>query len=265
MDEKLQKHLAALGYASRREIERWIEAGRISVNGEPAQLGMRVSGRDVILIDGKPIRKQSAVQQQTRVLMYHKPVGEICSRADPEGRRSVYDNLPRIPNSRWIAIGRLDFNTSGLLLFTNNGELANRLMHPRHEIEREYAVRVLGEVSPEQLKRLQEGVLLDDGMAKFVTLMDAGGTGANHWYHVSLKEGRNREVRRLWEAIGVQVSRLHRIRYGPVQLPRALKVGRHQELDQATTDLLLQAVGLPTIVVSRHDAGRPHAPRRRRK
>ena len=265
MDEKLQKHLAALGYASRREIERWIEAGRISVNGEPAQLGMRVSGRDVILIDGTPIRKQSAVQLQTRVLMYHKPVGEICSRADPEGRPSVFDNLPRIPNNRWIAIGRLDFNTSGLLLFTNNGELANRLMHPRHEIEREYAVRVLGEVSPEQLKSLQEGVLLDDGMAKFVTLMDAGGTGANHWYHVSLKEGRNREVRRLWEALGVQVSRLHRIRYGPVQLPRALKAGRHQELDQVTTDLLLQAVGLPGTVVSRHEKGRPQTARRRRK
>lgn len=265
MDEKLQKHLAALGYASRREIERWIEAGRISVNGKPAQLGMRVSARDAILIDGKPIRKQSAVQQETRVLMYHKPVGEICSRADPEGRPSVYDKLPRIPNSRWIAIGRLDFNTSGLLLFTNNGELANRLMHPRYEVEREYAVRVLGEVSEEQLASLLQGVKLDDGMAKFATLSDAGGTGANHWYHVSLKEGRNREVRRLWEALGIQVSRLHRIRYGPVQLPRSLKVGRHQELEQATTDLLLQTVGLHAAAKSRADAGRPRPARRRRK
>lgn len=265
MDEKLQKHLAALGYASRREIERWIAAGRISVNGQIAQLGTRVGSCDVILIDGKPIRKQSAVQQQTRVLMYHKPVGEICSRADPEGRPTVYDNLPRIPNNRWIAIGRLDFNTSGLLLFTNNGELANRLMHPRYEIEREYAVRVLGEVSEEQLASLQEGVKLDDGVAKFATLLDAGGTGANHWYHVSLREGRNREVRRLWEAVGVQVSRLHRIRYGPVQLPRALRAGRHQELEQATTDLLLQAVGLRALTAKQADTARPRATRRRRK
>lgn len=265
MDEKLQKHLATLGYASRREIERWIEAGRISVNGQPAQLGMRIGPQDVILIDGKPIRKQSPAQQQIRVLMYHKPVGEICSRADPEGRPSVYDNLPRIPNSRWIAIGRLDFNTSGLLLFTNNGELANRLMHPRYEVEREYAVRVLGEVSAEQLASLQEGIKLDDGMAKFATLADAGGTGANHWYHVSLKEGRNREVRRMWEAVGIQVSRLHRIRYGPVQLSRGLKAGRHQELDQETTDLLLQAVGLQTAGSSRAPERRPRTTRRRRK
>ncbi len=244
MDEKLQKVLANLGYASRREIERWISAGRISVNGEPATLGDRVTENDEIVVDGRRVQRK-AEQKATRVLVLNKPIDTVCTRDDPEGRPTVFTLLPRLYHDRWIAVGRLDINSSGLLLFTNNGELANRLMHPSYEIEREYAVRVLGQVSPDTIKKLETGVELDDGTAKFVTICDAGGQGANHWYHVTLKEGRNREVRRLWEAVGHKVSRLHRIRYGPVQLPRSIKPGRQEELDSSTTDLLLELVGLP--------------------
>jgi len=244
MDEKLQKVLANLGYASRREIERWITAGRISVNGKQATLGDRVSEEDKIMVDGRYTQRKKE-QSPTRVLVLNKPIDTVCTSSDPEGRPTVFKLLPRLYRERWIAVGRLDINSTGLLLFTNNGELANRLMHPSHEIEREYAVRVLGQVSPETLKMLETGVELDDGTAKFVTICDAGGQGANHWYHVTLKEGRNREVRRLWEAVGHKVSRLHRIRYGPVQLPRSIKPGRQEELDSSTTDLLLEFVGLP--------------------
>jgi len=244
MDEKLQKVLANLGYASRREIERWISDGRISVNGEPATLGDRVTENDDIVVDGRRVQRK-AEQKATRVLVLNKPIDTVCTRDDPEGRPTVFTLLPRLYHDRWIAVGRLDINSSGLLLFTNNGELANRLMHPSYEIEREYAVRVLGQVSPDTIKKLETGVELDDGTAKFVTICDAGGQGANHWYHVTLKEGRNREVRRLWEAVGHKVSRLHRIRYGPVQLPRSIKPGRQEELDSSTTDLLLELVGLP--------------------
>jgi 23S rRNA pseudouridine2605 synthase len=243
MDEKIQKVLANLGYASRREIERWIEAGRVKVNNQVIGLGARVTPSDKISVDGKPVQRIST-SRETRVLLYHKPTGEICTRSDPQGRPSVFDKLPRLSKGRWIAVGRLDINTTGLLLFTDNGELANRLMHPKYEIEREYAVRVLGQVTPEQLSALQSGVELDDGIAKFVTIHDAGGTGANHWYHVSLLEGRNREVKRLWAAVGLQVSRLHRIRYGPVTLPRTVKLGQYQELDKHDKDLLLRTVGL---------------------
>ena len=244
MDEKLQKVLANLGYASRREIERWISDGRISVNGEPATLGDRVTENDEIVVDGRRVQRK-AEQKATRVLVLNKPIDTVCTRDDPEGRPTVFTLLPRLYHDRWIAVGRLDINSSGLLLFTNNGELANRLMHPSYEIEREYAVRVLGQVNPDTIKKLETGVELDDGTAKFVTICDAGGQGANHWYHVTLKEGRNREVRRLWEAVGHKVSRLHRIRYGPVQLPRSIKPGRQEELDSSTTDLLLELVGLP--------------------
>ena len=249
MDEKIQKVLANLGYASRREIERWIEAGRVQVNGKVIGLGERVGPTDSISIDGKAVQRQAA-NPQTHVLIYHKPAGEICTRSDPQGRPSVFDKLPRLRKGRWIAVGRLDINTSGLLLFTDNGELANRLMHPKYGIEREYAVRVLGEVTPEQLTELQRGITLDDGIARFVTIADAGGTGANHWYHVSLLEGRNREVKRLWAAVGLQVSRLHRIRYGPVTLPRTVKLGQFQELDKQAKELLLRTVGLEEQVVS---------------
>lgn len=243
MDEKLQKVLANLGYGSRREIEGWISAGRIKVNGKLASLGDRVTEKDQILVDDRRVYRRR--EQDTRVLILNKPTDTICTRNDPEDRSTVFDLLPRLHQGRWIAVGRLDINSSGLLLFTNNGELANRLMHPSYELEREYAVRVLGQVSPETINALEKGVELDDGTAKFVTIRDAGGQGANHWYHVTLKEGRNREVRRLWEAVGHNVSRLHRIRYGPVQLPRSIKPGRYQELDSSTTDLLLELVGLP--------------------
>lgn len=243
MDEKIQKFLANYGLASRREIERWIEAGRITVNGQPAKIGVRVTASDAIEVDGKPVQTPE-LAATPRVLAYSKPVDEVCTRHDPEGRPTVFERLPRLSGERWIMVGRLDINSSGLLLFTNFGELAHRLMHPRYEIEREYAVRVLGSVSEATLAQLQKGVELDDGSAKFVTICDAGGTGANHWYHVALKEGRNREVRRMWEAVGHTVSRLHRIRFGPVHLPRSIKPGHYKELDPGTMDLLLKEVGL---------------------
>jgi len=242
MDEKIQKVLANLGYASRREIERWIEAGRVQVNGQVIGLGQRVGEDDRISLDGKPVSRKAPTE--TRILLYHKPVGEVTTRHDPQGRPSVFDKLPRLKQGRWIAVGRLDINTSGLLLFTDNGELANRLMHPSYALEREYAVRVLGEVGPETLTALKQGVELDDGIAKFDTISDAGGTGANHWYHVSLLEGRNREVRRLWNAVGHQISRLHRIRYGPITLPRTVRLGQYLELEQQAKELLLRTVGL---------------------
>ncbi len=243
MGEKIQKILANLGYASRREIERWISAGRISVNDKIIELGTRIEPGDEIRIDGKLIKQQSEAVP-TRILLYHKPMDEICTRNDPEGRPTVFQNLPKLKQQRWIAVGRLDINSSGLMLFTNNGELANRLMHPRYEVEREYAVRVLGEITPKIIDQLKKGVKLDDGLAKFVTICDAGGSGANHWYHVTLKEGRNREVRRIWEAVDRRVSRLHRIRYGFISLPRSLRPGCSEELDGETTDLLLKSVGL---------------------
>jgi len=241
--ERLQKVLAQAGVASRRQIESLIEQGRILVNGQVAQLGVRVSPEDTILVDGKPFQ-QSSQLQKTRVIVYHKPVGEVCTRHDQEGRSTVFENLPRLKTARWVAVGRLDINTSGLILFTTNGELANRLMHPSSEIEREYAVRVLGTVEPQQLKQLTQGVSLDDGMARFDSIIDAGGEGANHWYHVVLREGRNREVRRLWEAVGCTVSRLMRVRYGPMQLSRALRQGRWRDLDYAELISLARLVGM---------------------
>lgn len=243
MDEKIQKLLAGYGIASRREIERWISAGRISVNGAIATLGMRVSTHDQISIDGKPVR-HPAQSERLRVLLYNKPADEICTRHDPEGRPTVFERLPRIKRGRWIMVGRLDINSSGLLLFTTHGELAHRLMHPSYEIDREYAVRVLGEVSEDSLTRLRTGVELEDGVARFSEISDAGGQGANHWYHVTLKEGRNREVRRMWEAVGHNVSRLHRIRFGPVKLPRSIRPGRFDDLDEPGLGELLGVVGL---------------------
>lgn len=245
MTEKLQKVLARAGFASRREIETWISEGRISVNGKLATLGDRVSDTDVIRVDGHVVSKTRIEHShRCRVLLYHKPVGEVTSHSDPDGRPTVFDNLPGLRNGRWIAVGRLDINTSGLLLFTNDGELANRLMHPSYTIEREYAVRVLGEVSRETLQKLLEGVTLEDGIARFTSIVDGGGEGANHWYHVMLNEGRNREVRRLWESQGVTVSRLTRVRYGPLTLPRRIRPGRWEELKREELSLLRQNVGL---------------------
>jgi 23S rRNA pseudouridine2605 synthase len=242
MTERLQKLLARLGHGSRREIERWIGEGLVTVNGRVAQLGDQAGPDDKVAIRGKVVPLN--VAPKTRVIAYHKPDGELTTRKDPEGRPTVFDHLPRLRNGRWIAVGRLDYNTSGLLLLTTDGELAARLMHPSTEVEREYAVRILGEVTPEMLRQLTTGVDLEDGPARFETLRDAGGAGANRWYHVTLREGRNREVRRLWEAVGLTVSRLTRVRYGPVALGRILRAGRWRELEPGEMGALYQAAGL---------------------
>jgi len=244
MDEKLQKVLARAGLGSRRELEGWIREGRIRVNGKAATIGDRVGPDDRITVDGRPLARQRQSAPRRRVIAYHKPLGEVCTRDDPEGRPTVFEHLPGLRSGRWVSIGRLDINTAGLLLFTNDGELANRLMHPSHEIEREYAVRVLGEVDADILERLRTGVALEDGTAHFERIQDAGGQGANHWYHVVLREGRNREVRRLWESQGVVVSRLLRVRYGPIGLSRRVRPGKWEELAAADVDALLAAVGM---------------------
>jgi 23S rRNA pseudouridine2605 synthase len=232
--ERLQKLLAAAGLGSRREIETWIAAGRLTVNGGVARLGDRAAPGDLVELDGKPVAVKAA-GAQARVLLYHKPDGEMVTRSDPGGRPTVFQRLPAIPGGKWVAVGRLDINTAGLLLLTDSGELANRLMHPRYEVEREYAVRVLGELRPDERSKLLAGVELEDGTARFDKLEPSGSAeGANRWYRVVLREGRNREVRRLFEALGRQVSRLLRVRYGPVELPRDLKPGRWIELEAET-------------------------------
>ena len=240
--EKLQKVLAAKGLGSRREIEKWILDGRLTINRQPAKIGDRVSIEDTVTLDGRLVRlqnrRESVSQEIPKVLLYHKPPGEVCSRKDEEGRPTVFDNLPKIRGKRWVVVGRLDFNTSGLLLFTTDGELANQLMHPSSQIEREYAVRVLGRLSLEAVARLQKGVRLSDGMAAFDTIQDAGGEGANHWYHVVLREGRNREVRRLFESQGMTVSRLIRVRFGNITLPRFLRMGKTQILEKKEVEAL---------------------------
>ena len=238
---RLQKVLAQAGIGSRREIEEWVVAGRITVNGLPAELGQKIGPGDRVKYNGKlvPLRFTA---RTPRVLIYHKPEGEIVSREDPEGRPTVFERLPILRKGRWIAVGRLDFNTSGLLLFTDDGTLANRLMHPRYELEREYAVRLLGQLNDEQIESLTSGIQLEDGPARFHTLTDQGGEGVNHWYRVTLSEGRNREVRRMFEAVGLTVSRLMRVRYGPVSLPPRLKRGMWMELPEAEACAL---AGLP--------------------
>ncbi len=245
--ERLQKVLAQAGIGSRREMEEWIEAGRVSVNGEVAQLGMRVAEGDKVKVDGRLLRlKLEAEPKMPRVLLYHKQEGEIVSRDDPEGRDSVFDVLPKLRGQKWIAIGRLDFNTSGLLIFTTSGELANRLMHPRFEVEREYAVRVQGEMTPDQMKQMtSKGLELEDGVVKFAKLSDEGGEGFNHWYRIVIKEGRNREVRRTFEALGLPVSRLMRVRFGIVNLPPRIKRGMLAELGEGEVRAILEWAGLP--------------------
>lgn len=242
--DKLQKIIAHAGLASRREAEVWIKAGRVSVNGSIAELGDRAGPKDKIRVDGKILHVTAKEDFQRRMLAYHKPEGEICSRKDPEGRPTVFDTLPNVKNSRWINVGRLDINTSGLMFFTNDGELANRLMHPSHQVLRKYAVRVRGEVTDEIIKQLEKGVELEDGYAHFERVEDAGGEGTNHWYNVTLREGKNREVRRLWEAFEIQVSRLHRIQYGDFQLPRSLKRGRYRDLTPQELAAFEELVGL---------------------
>ena len=243
-NEKLQKVLARAGYGSRRELEGWIAAGRIKVNNQVAKLGDRVCATDRISVDGDPVRQTRLSERRSRVLIYHKPIGEVCTRSDPEGRDTIFNHLPKLTSGRWITIGRLDLNTSGLLLITTDGDLANRMMHPSQQVEREYAVRVLGEVTAEILNNLKTGVELEDGLAHFDVVASAGGAGANSWYHVILREGRNREVRRLWESQGIQVSRLMRVRYGSVSLPRGQKPGRWEELPEQAVDVLRRSVGL---------------------
>lgn len=242
--ERLQKVLAQAGVGSRREMEEWIAAGKVSVNGEVATIGQSVVPTDKVKIGGRLINiRFTGSARPPRVLIYHKPEGEIVSRDDPDGRPSVFAALPRMRGGRWIAVGRLDFNTSGLLLFTTSGDLANRLMHPSAQLVREYAVRVLGELTPEAQQQLLKGVELEDGPANFSSLADAGGEGANRWYRVSLFEGRNREVRRLFEAVGCTVSRLIRVCYGPFALPPQLKRGRVHELAEAEVKALLRELG----------------------
>ena len=240
--EKLHKVLASLGLGSRREMERWITEGRLSIDGQVARLGDRVRSGQAVRLDGRPVALQEA--DQVRVLLYHKPVREVCSRKDPDGRKTVFERLPRLKAGRWISVGRLDFNTSGVLLFTTDGELANALMHPSSEIEREYLVRVMGNVDDATLERLKEGVQLDDGPARFSDIQEGGGDGINRFFYVVLMEGRNREVRRLWESQGLTVSRLKRVRYGEVFLPSKLKKGQWLELPQRDVDVIYQMAGM---------------------
>ncbi|MEF9673752.1 23S rRNA pseudouridine(2605) synthase RluB [Pseudomonas sp. MWU13-2100] len=253
--EKLQKVLARIGVGSRRDVEGWISKGRIKVNGKDATLGQRVDMHDAITIDGKVIKREEASESVRRVIMYNKPDGEICTRDDPEGRPTVFDKLPRPKEGRWINIGRLDINTTGLLMFTTDGELANRLMHPSYEMDREYAVRVRGEVDEEMIARLKAGVMLEDGPAKFTDIQEApGGEGFNHWYHCVVMEGRNREVRRLWESQGLVVSRLKRVRFGPVFLNSDLPMGRWREMTQYEVDVLSAEVGLTPVAMPQLNA-----------
>ncbi|AIR67982.1 MULTISPECIES: 23S rRNA pseudouridine(2605) synthase RluB [Dickeya] len=253
MSEKLQKVLARAGHGSRREIESMIEAGRISVDGKIATLGDRVevTRATKIRIDGHVVSVRETEEAVCRVLMYYKPEGELCTRSDPEGRPTVFDRLPRIQGYRWVAVGRLDVNTSGLLLFTTDGELANRLMHPSREVEREYAVRVFGEVGDDKIRQLSKGVQLEDGPAAFRSIRYQGGEGLNQWYNVTLTEGRNREVRRLWEAVDVQVSRLIRVRYGDIQLPKGLPRGGWMEMGLTDVNYLRELVQLTPETVSK--------------
>lgn len=263
--ERLQKVLSRAGIGSRREVEAWIEQGRITVNKEVAIPGQKVTVGDAIFLDGKPVSIEAAQAPVRRVLMYNKPEGEVTTRNDPEGRPTVFDRLPRLKDQRWIAVGRLDINTTGLMLFTTDGELANRLMHPSYEVDREYAVRVFGEVDEDMLKRMLDGVLLEDGMAHFSDISPAGGSGINQWFHVTLFEGRNREVRRLWESQGVKVSRLKRVRFGPAFLPSRLSMGRWEEMDQKGVDALSHKVGLDPLALPAKTPGEQMAQKRQQR
>lgn len=247
LGERIQKVIAKAGLASRREAERWISEGRVLKNDEKVTLGDRVQAKDKLTVDGNIVDVRGLADQDYRVIVYSKPEGVVCSNSDPEGRPTVFDHLPKLKDQRWISVGRLDINTSGLLILTTDGELANRLMHPSYEIDREYAVRVNGEVDDAMLARLKEGVLLEDGIAKFTDVREFGGDGRNKWFHAVLMEGKNREVRRLWESQEVQVSRLKRVRYGCIFLPSRLKVGVWEELNNKGVNDLRALVSLPPL------------------
>ena len=242
MSEKLQKVLARAGFGSRREIESWIEQGRIKVNGKIALLGERVIDTDKVIVDGKKLAPQRSIRLDKRVLLYNKPEDEICTRKDPEGRPTVFDKLPPLKHGRWVSIGRLDINTSGLLLFTTDGELANKLSHPSSMVEREYAVRVMGEVSPEMVQSMYDGVIIDDHLCRFTDIQYYAGEGINQWYHVVLMEGRNREVRKIWESQGLKVSRLKRVRFGPIFIPSTVRKGQFEELSKNEIDKLRKTI-----------------------
>ncbi|MFP8968500.1 23S rRNA pseudouridine(2605) synthase RluB [Pokkaliibacter sp. CJK22405] len=244
-DEKLQKVLARAGFGSRREMETAITDGRVTVNGQIARLGDRVTGQERIIFDGQELRDEQLQQHTARILIYNKPEGELVTRQDPEGRQTVFQRLPKVKGERWIAVGRLDINTSGLLIFTTDGELANKLMHPSTQIDREYAVRIMGEVTDEMLDTLRKGIMLDDGPARFTDIQFFDGDGINRWYHCVLMEGRNREVRRLWESQGVKVSRLKRVRFGHIFLPSRLRAGQWEELAQKDANVLFDMAGMP--------------------
>lgn len=256
MPERIQKVLARAGFGSRREVENWIAQGRLAVNGAPAVPGQRISESDRVTLDGRELHLGDRVPAAARFLAYYKPAGEICSRKDPEGRPTVFSRLPQLRRGRWVGIGRLDFNTSGLLLFTTDGAIAHALMHPSAEIEREYMARVRGMLTDGQRQALLAGVRLEDGPARFESIEDGGGEGANHWYRVVLKEGRNREVRRLFEAVGMEVSRLLRIRFGPCALPRERRTGEFWDLSP-------EEIAALKAIASPRPAPRKNAPRKK--
>ena len=242
MSEKLQKVLARAGFGSRREIENWIIRGRIRVNGKVAVIGDRVDDKDKISVDGKKLASQKKIKRERRVILYNKPENEICTRKDPEGRPTVFDKLPPLKHGRWVSVGRLDINTSGLLLFTTDGELANQLAHPSSMIEREYAVRVMGEVTPAMIQNMHEGVIIDDDLCRFTDIQFYAGEGINQWYHVVLFGGKNREVRRLWESQGLKVSRLKRVRFGSNFIPSSVKRGQFIELSKNEIEKLIKSI-----------------------